>query len=186
MRQARLVPFPARLPQIPEVGLHLCKRGDLPRYVAFLWFLSIDYLVLTRTCGTPRAGIPDSRPLEDGDIINLDVTLFHGGFHGDINATCENPVSLPDPATRKLTQLTGTDPVGSSVSQENLDLIACSRECLDEAIRMCKPGTQFQDVGKVIEEIASKRGFSTNKTYVGHGIHECVSSLSSVAFRVKL
>jgi methionyl aminopeptidase len=67
------------------------------------------------------------------------------------------------------------DPVGPSVSQENLDLIACSRECLDEAIRMCKPGTQFQDVGKVIEEIASKRGFSTNKTYVGHGIHECVS-----------
>lgn len=34
------------------------------------------------------SGIPDSRPLEDGDIINLDVTLFHGGFHGDINATC--------------------------------------------------------------------------------------------------
>ncbi|GAA5951556.1 hypothetical protein JCM8115_005176 [Rhodotorula mucilaginosa] len=104
-------------------------------------------------------GIPDSRPLEDGDIINLDVTLFHGGFHGDINATY---------------------PVGSSVSQENLDLIACSRECLDEAIRMCKPGTQFQDVGKVIEEIASKRGFSTNKTYVGHGIHELFHAAPNV------
>ncbi|KAG0659496.1 Methionine aminopeptidase 1 [Rhodotorula mucilaginosa] len=104
-------------------------------------------------------GIPDSRPLEDGDIINLDVTLFHGGFHGDINATY---------------------PVGPSVSQENLDLIACSRECLDEAIRMCKPGTQFQDVGKVIEEIASKRGFSTNKTYVGHGIHELFHAAPNV------
>lgn len=67
-----------------------------------------------------------------------------------------------------------TDPVGSTVTQEHLDLIACSRECLDEAIRMCKPGTQYQDVGKLIEEIATKRGFTTNKTYVGHGIHEYV------------
>ncbi|GAA5971567.1 hypothetical protein JCM11641_000644 [Rhodosporidiobolus odoratus] len=96
-------------------------------------------------------GIPDARPLVDGDIINLDVTLFHGGFHGDIN---------------------GTYPVGPSVSQENLDLIACSRECLDESIRMCKPGTQYQDIGRKIEEIAFKRGFSSNKTYVGHGIHQ--------------
>ncbi|BGP54108.1 Methionine aminopeptidase 1 [Rhodotorula sphaerocarpa] len=104
-------------------------------------------------------GIPDSRPLEDGDIINLDVTLFHGGFHGDINATY---------------------PVGPSVTQEHLDLIACSRECLDEAIRMCKPGTQYQDVGKTIEEIATKRGFSTNKTYVGHGINELFHSAPNV------
>ncbi|POY70888.1 hypothetical protein BMF94_6065 [Rhodotorula taiwanensis] len=81
-------------------------------------------------------GIPDSRPLEDGDIINLD---------------------------------------------EHLDLIACSRECLDEAIRMCKPGTQYQDVGKLIEEIATKRGFTTNKTYVGHGIHESVDCPRSLA-----
>lgn len=108
------------------------------------------------------------------------MTLFHGGFHGDINATCEVLISLSNRPALKLTPPLA-DPVGSSVSQENLDLIACSRECLDEAIRMCKPGTQFQDVGKVIEEIASKRGFSTNKTYVGHGIHECVSFLSSKA-----
>ncbi|GAA5900595.1 uncharacterized protein JCM6883_002893 [Sporobolomyces salmoneus] len=96
-------------------------------------------------------GIPDARPLEDGDIINLDVTLYHGGFHGDIN---------------------GTYPVGSSVSQTSLDVIACARECLDESIRLCKPGFQFQDIGRHIEMIASKRGFATNKCYVGHGIHQ--------------
>ncbi|GAA5900648.1 uncharacterized protein JCM6883_002911 [Sporobolomyces salmoneus] len=96
-------------------------------------------------------GIPDARPLVEGDIINLDVTLYHGGFHGDINATY---------------------PVGSTVPQTNLDLIACARECLDEAIRLCKPGFQYQDVGKTIEFVASKRGFSTNKTYVGHGINQ--------------
>ncbi|CEQ42715.1 SPOSA6832_04545 [Sporobolomyces salmonicolor] len=96
------------------------------------------------------AGIPDARPLVDGDIINLDVTLYHGGFHGDINATY---------------------PVGSSTPQQSLDLIACARECLDEAIRLCKPGFQYQDLGKMIELIASRRGFSTNKTYCGHGIN---------------
>lgn len=38
-------------------------------------------------------GIPDARPLVEGDIINLDVTLYHQGFHGDINATCSSPFS---------------------------------------------------------------------------------------------
>lgn len=118
----------------------------------------------------PCAGIPDARPLEDGDIINLDVTLYHGGFHGDLNATC----TRSSPRIRWLRSLPSSppDPVGSSVSQENLDLIACSREALDEAIRICKPGTQYQDVGKVIEGIVSKKGFQTNKTYVGHGINQ--------------
>ncbi|GJN88330.1 hypothetical protein Rhopal_001295-T1 [Rhodotorula paludigena] len=96
-------------------------------------------------------GIPDARPLEDGDIINLDVSLFHGGFHSDLNATY---------------------PVGSSVPQVNLDLIACARECLDEAIRMCKPGVPYQNLGGRIEEIAKARGFSTNKTYCGHGVNQ--------------
>ncbi|GAA6051554.1 hypothetical protein JCM3770_000413 [Rhodotorula araucariae] len=96
-------------------------------------------------------GIPDARPLEDGDIINLDVSLYHGGYHGDINATY---------------------PVGTSVPQQSLDLIACSRECLDEAIRMCKPGVAYQDLGRVIEEVATRYGFHSNKTYSGHGINE--------------
>ncbi|BGP46291.1 Methionine aminopeptidase 1 [Rhodotorula kratochvilovae] len=104
-------------------------------------------------------GIPDARPLEDGDILNLDVTLFHGGFHGDIN---------------------GTYPVGSSVSQVNLDVIACARECLDESIRMCKPGTLYQDIGRRVEEIATKRGFQSNKTYCGHGINQLFHCMPNV------
>ncbi|GAA5951553.1 hypothetical protein JCM8115_005175 [Rhodotorula mucilaginosa] len=95
-------------------------------------------------------GIPDARPLENGDIINLDVSLFHDGYHSDLNATY---------------------PVGDAVSKENLDLIACSRKCLDEAIRICGPGVPFQELGRVIEEVASERGFTSNKTFVGHGIN---------------
>ncbi|GAA6051548.1 hypothetical protein JCM3770_000410 [Rhodotorula araucariae] len=104
-------------------------------------------------------GIPDARPLEEGDIINLDVTLFHGGFHGDINATY---------------------PVGSSVSQVNLDVIACARECLDESIRMCKPGVLYQDIGRRVEEIATARGFQSNKTYCGHGINQLFHCMPNV------
>jgi len=73
-----------------------------------------------------------------------------------------------------LTLHLSVDPVGSSVSQTHLDVIACARECLDESIRLCKPGFQYQDIGKHIEMIASKRGFTTNKCYVGHGIHQSV------------
>ncbi|GJN88331.1 hypothetical protein Rhopal_001296-T1 [Rhodotorula paludigena] len=104
-------------------------------------------------------GIPDARPLEDGDIINLDVTVYHGGFHSDLNATY---------------------PVGTSVPQQHLDLIACARECLDEAIRMCKPGVPYQDVGKRIEEVCTQRGFSTNKTFVGHGVNQLFHPLPDV------
>ncbi|GAA5839680.1 hypothetical protein JCM11251_002558 [Rhodosporidiobolus azoricus] len=96
-------------------------------------------------------GIPDARPLEDGDIVNLDVTIYHGGFHADLN---------------------GTYPVGPSVSAENLSLITCARECLDESIRACRPGFAYQDVGAIIENVCKKYGFSTNRTFVGHGINQ--------------
>ncbi|KAK4706060.1 methionyl aminopeptidase, partial [Phenoliferia sp. Uapishka_3] len=105
-------------------------------------------------------GIPDARPLEDGDIINLDVTLFYKGFHGDVNATY---------------------PVGPNCSEQNLRLIATTRSCLDEAIRAVKPGALFKDMGGIIEPIARKEGFSTNRTYVGHGINQLFHCAPNIA-----
>lgn len=102
-------------------------------------------------------GIPDARPLEDGDIINLDISLYHKGFHSDLNATY---------------------PIGN-VSPTNLALIKATRECLDEAIRVCKPGYLFRDVGEVIEATAKKRGFTVNKTYNGHGVNQYVTELGA-------
>ncbi|KAL8292288.1 hypothetical protein RQP46_001754 [Phenoliferia psychrophenolica] len=105
-------------------------------------------------------GIPDARPLVSGDIINLDVTLYHAGFHGDLNATY---------------------PVGDQVSDVNLNLIATTRSCLDEAIRACKPGTLFRDIGGIIEPIARAQGFATNRTYVGHGINQLFHCAPNIA-----
>ncbi|GAA6025889.1 hypothetical protein JCM11491_001725 [Sporobolomyces phaffii] len=135
--------------EIDQIVHDECMKRD--SYPSPLGYHKFPRSVCTSVNEVICHGIPDARPLVEGDIINLDVTLYHGGFHGDINATY---------------------PVGGTVPQTNLDLIACARECLDEAIRLCKPGFQYQDVGKTIEFVASKRGFSTNKTYVGHGINQ--------------
>ncbi|KAJ7452456.1 peptidase M24, structural domain-containing protein [Mycena galericulata] len=94
-------------------------------------------------------GIPDQRKLKEGDIINLDVSVFYQGYHGDVN---------------------GTYPVGQ-IDDESAKLIRTSRECLDRAIELCKPGALFRDLGKTIEPIARANGCSTVRTYTGHGIN---------------
>ncbi|KAJ9094213.1 hypothetical protein QFC20_006946 [Naganishia adeliensis] len=95
-------------------------------------------------------GIPDQRPLEEGDIVNLDVTLYHGGMHGDLNATY---------------------PVGK-VDDASLDLIKTTKQSLDEAIAICKPGALYRDIGNKIESIVKPRGYSIVRQYTGHGIDQ--------------
>ncbi|THC96462.1 hypothetical protein EYZ11_004053 [Aspergillus tanneri] len=95
---------------------------------------------------------PKSRPLEDGDIINIDVTLYHNGYHGDLNETYyvgEKALANPD-AVR---------------------VVETSRECLDKSISLVKPGMLFRDPGNVIEKHAKSRNCSVVKSYCGHGIH---------------
>ncbi|EIM87833.1 methionine aminopeptidase [Stereum hirsutum FP-91666 SS1] len=95
-------------------------------------------------------GIPDQRKLQEGDIINIDVSLYYDGFHGDVNATY---------------------PVGR-IDDESKKLIRTTRECLDEAIKLCKPGFLIRDIGKTIEPIARANGCSVVRMYTGHGINE--------------
>jgi len=95
-------------------------------------------------------GIPDRRPLQEGDIINIDVTCYYNGFHGDLNETY---------------------PVGK-IDEDSKKLIRTTRLCLDEAIVRCKPGALFRDIGKIIEPIAKANGCSTVRTYTGHGIND--------------
>ncbi|KAF9005623.1 peptidase M24, structural domain-containing protein [Cyathus striatus] len=94
-------------------------------------------------------GIPDQRRLKDGDIVNIDVTLYYDGFHGDLNETY---------------------PVGN-IDEDSKKLIRTTRECLDEAIKLCKPGALFRDLGKAIEPIARANGCAVVRTYTGHGIN---------------
>lgn len=94
-------------------------------------------------------GIPDQRPLQEGDIVNLDVSLFHGGMHGDLN---------------------GTYPVGK-IDPESADLIATTKQSMEEAIKICKPGVAYREIGNKIESITKPKGYGVVRRYTGHGIH---------------
>ncbi|KEP54958.1 methionine aminopeptidase [Rhizoctonia solani 123E] len=108
-------------------------------------------------------GIPDQRKLEEGDIVNLDVSLYYKGFHGDLNETY---------------------PVGK-ISEESQKLIRTTRKCLDAAIAICKPGTLFRDLGKTIEPIARAQGCSVVRAYTGHGIHNLFHTVPNITHYAK-
>lgn len=108
-------------------------------------------------------GIPDQRKLIEGDIINIDVSLFKDGFHADLNAMY---------------------PVGQ-IDADSERLIKTTREALDEAIKMCKPGALFRDIGKVIEPICREQGCSVVKTYTGHGINQLFHTAPNIPHYAK-
>ncbi|WP_037906411.1 type I methionyl aminopeptidase [Actinacidiphila yeochonensis] len=94
-------------------------------------------------------GIPDSTVLRDGDIVNLDVTAYIGGVHGDCNAT----------------YLVG------DVAEESRLLVERTRESLRRAIAAVRPGRQINVIGRVIESYAKRFGYGVVRDFTGHGIH---------------
>lgn len=94
-------------------------------------------------------GIPDGRPLQNGDILNIDVSVYYDGFHGDLNET----VLVGD------------------VDEKGRKLVECTKRCLDLAIAASGPGVRYRDIGAIIEAEARKNGFTVNRTYCGHGIN---------------
>jgi len=99
-------------------------------------------------------GIPDERPLEDGDIVKIDVTAYIGGVHGDTCATffCGEV----DEASRLLTERT--------------------REALVRAIKAVKPGREVNVIGRVIESYVKRFGYGVVREYTGHGVHTAFHS----------
>jgi len=93
-------------------------------------------------------GIPDSRPLRDGDIVNVDITAYIGGVHGDTNRTFL--VGDVDEASRLLVQRT--------------------HEALMRGIRAVRPGRRVNVIGRVIESYARRFGYGDVREFTGHGI----------------
>jgi methionyl aminopeptidase len=94
-------------------------------------------------------GIPDSTVLRDGDIVNLDVTAYIHGVHGDTNATYF---------------------VGE-VDEESRLLVERTRESLERAIKAVRPGRQINVIGRVIESYAKRFGYGVVRDFTGHGIN---------------
>lgn len=93
-------------------------------------------------------GIPDSTTLREGDIVNVDITAFIGGVHGDTDATF----------------LVG------DVSEDDRLLVQRTREALDRAIRAVRPGRPINVIGRVIESYARRFGYGVVRDFTGHGI----------------
>lgn len=108
-------------------------------------------------------GIPDSRPLQDGEICNVDITVYHRGFHGDLNETF----------------LVG------NVNDKIKDLVKVTHECLMKAIDIVKPGEKYREIGNVIQKHAQAHGFSVVKSYCGHGIHRLFHTAPNVPHYAK-
>ena len=93
-------------------------------------------------------GIPNNIPLKDGDIVNIDVTAIVDGYYGD----CSRMVEI------------------GKISEDKKRVIETSYECLDRAIKVCKPKALFSEIGDAIETYAIEKNCSVVNQFVGHGV----------------
>lgn len=93
-------------------------------------------------------GIPDTTVIEDGDIVNIDVTAYKNGVHGDTNATF----------------------LAGDVSQEHKDLVQRTYEAMMRGIKVAKPGREINVIGRVIESYAKRFGYNVVTDFTGHGV----------------
>ena len=129
----------------------LCDHGAYPS--------TLGYKGFPKSCCTSLNevichGIPDTTVIEDGDIVNVDVTAFLDGVHGDTNQTfC----------------------VGD-VSEEARLLVERTREATMRGIKAVAPGRPLNVIGRVIEAYAKRFGYGVVRDFGGHGIGESFHS----------
>jgi methionyl aminopeptidase len=123
----------------------LCDHGAYPSTLGYKGFpKSLCTSVNEVVCH----GIPDARVLEDGDIVNVDITAYLDGVHGDTNATF----------------------LAGDVDEETRLLVERTREALDRAVKAVKPGRRVNVIGRVIEAFAKRFGYGVVREFTGHGI----------------
>jgi methionyl aminopeptidase len=129
----------------------LCDHGAYPS--------TLGYKGFPKSCCTSLNevichGIPDSTEIQDGDIINVDVTAFVNGVHGDTDATfC----------------------VGAVFEEARL-LVERTHEAMMRGIRAVAPGRPLNAIGRVIEAYAKRFGYGVVRDFTGHGIGESFHS----------
>ena len=123
----------------------LCDHGAYPSTLGYRGFpKSLCSSVNEVVCH----GIPDSRRIEDGDIVNIDITAFLDGVHGDTNATF----------------------FAGDVDEESRLLVERTKEAMERGIRAVKPGRRINVIGRVIESYAKRFGYGVVREFTGHGI----------------
>ncbi|KAI8917581.1 peptidase M24, structural domain-containing protein [Powellomyces hirtus] len=132
-------------PCCPEVHEKIIQSGAYPSPLGYLGF---PKSICTSINNVICHGIPDARSLKDGDIVNIDITVYLNGFHGDTSAT----VLIGD------------------VDEKGKKLVLATKEAMEKAISICKPGVPLNEIGRLISEYAESSGFTTCPDFSGHGI----------------
>ena len=123
----------------------LCDHGAYPSTLGYKGFpKSLCASVNEVICH----GIPDSSVVRDGDIVNIDITAYLNGVHGDTNATF----------------------LAGDVDEESRLLVQRTKESLERAIKAVKPGRRVNVIGRVIEAYAARFGYGVVRDFTGHGI----------------
>ncbi|QBR91561.1 type I methionyl aminopeptidase [Nocardioides euryhalodurans] len=123
----------------------LCDHGAYPSTLGYRGFpKSLCSSVNEVICH----GIPDSRVVEDGDIVNIDITAFLDGVHGDTNATF----------------------LAGDVDEESRLLVERTHAALERGIKAVRPGRRLNVIGRVIESYARRFGYGVVREFTGHGI----------------
>lgn len=133
--------------QIDEAGHQFLIDQDA--YPSTLGYRGFPKSLCTSVNEVICHGIPDARPLEDGDIVKIDLTAYIDGVHGDNCATffC------------------------GDVDEESRLLSERTHEAMMRGIKAIKPGREVNVIGRVIEKYAARFGYSTVRDYTGHGVH---------------
>ncbi|MFS3130580.1 type I methionyl aminopeptidase [Nocardioides sp. Bht2] len=123
----------------------LCDHGAYPSTLGYRGFpKSLCSSVNEVVCH----GIPDDRVVQDGDIVNIDITAFIGGVHGDTNATF----------------------LAGDVDEETRLLVERTKTALERGIKAVKPGRRIDIIGRVIEAYAKRFNYGVVREFTGHGI----------------
>jgi methionyl aminopeptidase len=132
--------------ELDQVGHDfLCEAGAYPSTLGYKGFpKSLCTSINEVICH----GIPDTTVINDGDIVNIDITAYIGGVHGDTDAT----------------YLVG------DVDEESRLLVERTREAMMRGIKAVAPGRRINVVGRVIESYAKRFGYGVVRDFTGHGI----------------
>ncbi len=128
-----------------EVSRYIVNRSAYPSGIGFMGF---PKSICTAVNEVVAHGIPDDRPLAEGDIVNFDVTCYKNGFYGD-----NSEMAL----------------VGNVDAAGRL-LVDATREALQAAISVCRPGQKFSAIAEAIEAVASSHRFNVVDYFCGHFI----------------
>ena len=121
---------------------------DHNAYPAPLFYRGYPKSICTSINHVVCHGIPSDKELKNGDILNIDVTAYLDGFHGD----CSKMFHVGD------------------ISVKAKNLINVTKECLNRSIKILKPGIHFGNIGHVIQSFAEEKGFSVVREFCGHGV----------------